>query len=61
MTVALVMSLPGTIHRQGCRFAGRVYKCVTPDIALEEIAEFLRVRRFVGCGACLRDYRVVAP
>jgi hypothetical protein len=55
--MTLVMAMSGILHTAQCRAKGRTYKCVAPDLALEDVAEFIRVRRFVACGVCLRDYR----
>jgi hypothetical protein len=55
--MTLVMAMSGVIHTADCRAKGRVYKAVAPDLPLKDVAEFIRVRRFVACGVCLRDYR----
>ena len=55
--MTLVMAMSGVIHSSDCRARGKTYKGVAPDISLEDVAEFLRVRGFIGCGVCLRQYR----
>jgi len=57
--MTLVLSMSGVVHTSTCRAKGRVYKGVAPEIAPEDVAAFLRARRFVGCGVCLRDQRPV--
>ena len=54
--MTLVLAMSGVIHTAQCRAKGRVYKGIAPDIALEDVDEFIRVRRFIACGVCLRDY-----
>lgn len=51
------MSMAGVIHKAGCYSIGHIYKAVAPEIDEADVAEFLRVRHFVGCGNCLRKYR----
>lgn len=53
--MTLVMGMTGVIHTAQCRAKGKVYKGVAPEIASEDVRAFLRARRFVGCGVCLRD------
>ena len=55
--VTLIMSFSGVIHMLGCYARGkRLYRVVTPEMPLADIAEFLRVRRLSACYACLKDY-----
>lgn len=50
----LISSMAGVIHASDCRQKGRVYKVVAPEIPSEDVDEFIRVRRMIACGVCLR-------
>lgn len=54
--VALVLAMSEVVHRVECRAIGHIKKVVAPELLESEVAEFLRIRRFVACGNCLRDY-----
>lgn len=56
--VTLVLGMTESVHRAECRTKGKIKKVVAPQLLESEVADFLRVRRFVACGNCLRDYYV---
>jgi len=57
MTVALVMTMSGKVHRSDCGRSKHVYKIVGPEIPDEEVVEFIRVRKFDACFSCFPELR----
>ena len=54
--LTLVMSFSGLAHTSECRAKGKkIYRVVNPDIELQDVGAFLRVRRLQPCRTCLRD------
>ena len=53
----LVMSMSGTVHRDGCYALGRAYKVVAPEIDTTEARAFIRTRKLDPCGSCFPGLR----